>query len=269
MNIIPATPDAIEAFQDRYIPEPNTGCWIWTGSIGRAGYGFFQHSGVRMFAHRFSLVAVGTELTPEACADHKCRVRCCVRPDHLRLVTRATNTLENSNSESAFNKNKMVCKKGHQFNEANTIIYINPSGKPERKCRVCRDAYSAMHSKNNHRRIALESGEERPLFVPLKREYFCAFKAGLKTYEYRKYGPKWNEVTCRIGREVALSLGYGKEHRLQGWVTSFEVREHVADIPGWTACYGDSEANAAVIGITLTEPAIGALSTPARSTKRG
>src|SRR5688572_15733164 len=60
-----------------------------------------------------------------------------------------------------------------------------------------------------------------PLFVPLKAEYFNDFASGMKTTEYRLYGPRWNERTCRPGREVVLSLGYGKRNRLRGRVASF------------------------------------------------
>lgn len=53
---------------------------------------------------------------------------------------------------------------------------------------------------------------EKPLFIPLKREFFDAFERGLKVFEYREYGPRWNERTCRVGRLVTLSMGYGNRH---------------------------------------------------------
>lgn len=49
---------------------------------------------------------------------------------------------------------------------------------------------------------------EKPLFVPLKTEWFRAFERGEKTTEYRLYGPRWNESTCVPGRVVTLSHGY-------------------------------------------------------------
>jgi len=47
----------------------------------------------------------------------------------------------------------------------------------------------------------------KPLFIPLKGEYFDQFQAGTKDTEYRVYGPRWNERTCAVGREVVLSRG--------------------------------------------------------------
>ncbi|MGC8520184.1 MAG: hypothetical protein ACP5P4_16965 [Steroidobacteraceae bacterium] len=49
---------------------------------------------------------------------------------------------------------------------------------------------------------------DKPLFVPLKTQYFRAFEAGIKTIEYRRAGPLWNERRCWIGRPVTLSHGY-------------------------------------------------------------
>lgn len=63
----------------------------------------------------------------------------------------------------------------------------------------------------------------KPLFVPLAREWFEKFKSGEKRAEYRFHGARWNERTCRVGREVVLSLGYSKRERLRGQIAAFEV----------------------------------------------
>lgn len=65
---------------------------------------------------------------------------------------------------------------------------------------------------------------ERPLFIPLKTQYFEAFKSGEKTEELRKYGGRWTEDTCRIGRPVTLSRGYGVGDRISGEVWRFKVQ---------------------------------------------
>jgi len=61
----------------------------------------------------------------------------------------------------------------------------------------------------------------KPLFVPLKKNWFTDFKNGTKNLEFRGYGPRWNEQVCKIGREVTLRLGYSGEV-LKGRVVSFE-----------------------------------------------
>lgn len=92
---------------------------------------------------------------------------------------------------------------------------------------------------------------DKPLFIPLKREYFEAFKRGDKTREYRPHGKRWNVSTCRIGRRVTLSLGYGKAHRLHGVVSDLTVETEPQTLHGWTECYGDKHGEALCIGIKL------------------
>ena len=49
---------------------------------------------------------------------------------------------------------------------------------------------------------------EKPLFIPLRTQWFRMFEAGTKNVEYRAYGKGWNERTRRIGRAARLSHGY-------------------------------------------------------------
>lgn len=79
---------------------------------------------------------------------------------------------------------------------------------------------------------------ERPLFIPLKREYFAAFERGEKTEEFRLLGPRWNEKTVWTGRAVVLSFGYGKARRLRGVVSSMRIECDTAKVPGFRECYG-------------------------------
>lgn len=93
---------------------------------------------------------------------------------------------------------------------------------------------------------------QKPLFVPLKKEYYEEFVSGNKNTEYRKYGPGWNEKTCQIGRPVVISLGYGKNRRSKGVITSFNIVEST-NIPAAREVYGISKINLAAIGIDLTD----------------
>lgn len=96
----------------------------------------------------------------------------------------------------------------------------------------------------------------KPLFIPLKREFYEDFAAGRKGSELRLYGPRWNERTCPVGREVVLSLGYGKAHRMTGVISEFLVRD--AHTFGSTyrdsiqRLYGTLDKPIAEIRITLT-----------------
>jgi hypothetical protein len=73
----------------------------------------------------------------------------------------------------------------------------------------------------------------KPLFLPLNAEFYWAFLQGEKSFEYRAYGPRWNEWTCATGRQIILSCGYGKKHRTMGIIKAFTKidRENVPYSP--------------------------------------
>lgn len=96
----------------------------------------------------------------------------------------------------------------------------------------------------------------KPLFIPLKTEFYEQFVNGTKPNmeEYRIYGPRWNEKTCPIGRPVVVSKGYGIRNRRTGMVVGFEAREEPTRSKAWIECYGDSVGHkAACIRIQLDE----------------
>lgn len=103
--------------EDRFILQvahcPNTGCWFWEGVVDGGGYGMISLNGKRIKAHQYAWLREGREITPGMCIDHLCRVRCCVNPAHMELVTPKENTLRGI-SPSAINSKKICCKRGHQ-----------------------------------------------------------------------------------------------------------------------------------------------------------
>lgn len=91
----------------------------------------------------------------------------------------------------------------------------------------------------------------KPLFIPLKTEFFEAFANGSKDTEYRPYGPRWNERTCAIGRGVVLSHGYGKSRRLRGVIAGFKRSAEPTGTEAWVKCYGERGGHAACIRVEL------------------
>lgn len=69
-------------------PEPNSGCWLWMGACNSKGYG---RLGASEMAHRAVLRTLGTIVPDGLEVDHLCRVRSCVNPAHLDIVTHQIN----------------------------------------------------------------------------------------------------------------------------------------------------------------------------------
>lgn len=85
-----------EAFEARTIPEPNTGCLLWTGAPESSGYGRVNVDGRSEFAHRYAYRRVFGEIPKGLLIDHICHTPACVNVDHLRTVTHQENMMNRS-----------------------------------------------------------------------------------------------------------------------------------------------------------------------------
>ncbi len=78
--------------------DEGTGCWLWTASRGRSGYGQIQigrksrngHNSPAL-AHRVSYELFVGPIPEGLQLDHLCETRACVNPDHLEPVTNQEN----------------------------------------------------------------------------------------------------------------------------------------------------------------------------------
>lgn len=129
---------------DKYIPEPNSGCWLWIGAILPNGYGTIQHEKRTQYAHRVSYMLFKGEIPAGHDLDHLCRNRCCINPDHLEPVTRSVNLRRGIGPKMLGDRNalKKHCPRGHAYEGGNLRIY---NGK--RQCRACVLIHKAAYRK--------------------------------------------------------------------------------------------------------------------------
>lgn len=96
------------------IPITETGCWLWMGYVSKeTGYGIYNSpNNKKILMHRYFYEHHKGEIREGLVIDHKCRVRCCVNPDHLEAVTLSENVLRGE-GHTAINARKVHCKIGH------------------------------------------------------------------------------------------------------------------------------------------------------------
>jgi hypothetical protein len=85
----------IDIFNERHIPVPEAGCWIWTGGIlGKNSYGVMTKDSKKVWAHRFAYEHFVGPIPEGMLVLHKCDTPLCVNPHHLFIGTNRDNVLD-------------------------------------------------------------------------------------------------------------------------------------------------------------------------------
>lgn len=120
---------------------PFSGCWIYTGALTKKGYGQITSGTKRegnyknYRAHKLSYEYFVSPIPENLVLDHKCRVRSCVNPDHLEIVTQKVN-IHRGEGTAGKNIRKTHCIRGHEFTLENT--QVESKG---RHCKACKAAW--------------------------------------------------------------------------------------------------------------------------------
>lgn len=147
MNLL----DLPEQLLDKIEPEPMSGCWLWAGRVNACGYGTVQWHNRSCLAHRVVYqLLIGPIGKPTL--DHRCRVRPCVNPDHLRPATMKENVYApgSRNPANLYSKITHCPRHGTPYFQA----------KRQRKCRECKREWERSRYERKRR------GELKPIGRP-------------------------------------------------------------------------------------------------------
>jgi len=130
-------------------PEPNSGCWLWTGCVDENGYGRFLLDGKNRRAHRVAYSCFKAPVPAGLTLDHLCRVRSCVNPDHMEPVTLAENIRRGDQGPKGWKRHNTHCPHGHALVPAN-VGWHRVRGKLNRQCLTCRRAQRRAHRRRSN-----------------------------------------------------------------------------------------------------------------------
>jgi hypothetical protein len=83
----------VARFMAKVSPEPNTGCWLWTGTYDGRGYGILSVNGKKVRAHRIGYaIATGHAIPDGELGRHRCDVRACCNGHHVIPGSHADNS---------------------------------------------------------------------------------------------------------------------------------------------------------------------------------
>jgi len=143
-------------FEQKYAVDEATGCWVWQGTRNKRGQGLMSDGVRQQKAHKLAyLYFVCGEIPPMHYVAQTCKNVACVNPAHL-TVRRAGAASKEGNSPFAQNARKTHCIHGHEFTEANTIVY-----RGRRRCGTCQD----------RRRKRPKHTDERKLLEDVRRRF--------------------------------------------------------------------------------------------------
>lgn len=213
-------------------------CWLVQGSLDKDGYAYIQVQGVSWRAHRLAHVVWNGPIPKGLVVDHRCWVRNCINPRHLRALTQEENIAWDARKvrlgppkpsqtqiATALRKRAGVCRSGHVIAEVGTVSKGGPSGR--QSCRMCQMVTQTKHRAANGLSAVLTgriNGKREP-DIP---------KSGIKGISWVSQAKRWGvavyfqgknhyngrhvELTGAIAalRELHEQLGYPEDKRNYG-----------------------------------------------------
>lgn len=131
-----------ESLKDRLLKrtKKTDGCWLWSGTLTKQGYGHIRWKKRTLLCHRVSYCFFIAPFNKNICCLHHCDNPSCVNPNHLFLGTNKENMNDRDRKgrHVAWHLRQKECKNGHPYVHGSFNFELNQSGRPRRRCLICR-----------------------------------------------------------------------------------------------------------------------------------
>lgn len=132
------TENIFERIDRSTVPEPNTGCILWLGTLDKDGYGKTTYKNKFVRAHRLVYMLEYGEIPKGSLIQHKCDTPACCNINHLEIGTPLSNMQDKVSKGRLKNQFMSLthCKRGHEFSGENLRMTMGTK-RPKRSCRIC------------------------------------------------------------------------------------------------------------------------------------
>lgn len=162
-------PIAIKDFNDRV--NKTDGCWNWSGTISKWGYGVFKKYRKHYRAHRLSYCIYNGDIPSGLIVRHTCDNKKCVNPNHLLLGT------FQDNSNDMVERGRML--KGEKWHNAHngTVPYGERHGTAKLRESDVIEILSLLRDGLPQRKIAKQYGVVQGTIANLKKDGWLHLKS--------------------------------------------------------------------------------------------
>lgn len=123
-----------ERFWNKVDKNAGGGCWLWKAA-GNNGYGRYRHEGRMVLAHQLAYEDAHGLVCGNLWVSATCRMRHCVNPAHLELVSPKAAAGRGGTGQR--NRIKTHCNYGHPLSGENLDLRVRDNGYARRHCKAC------------------------------------------------------------------------------------------------------------------------------------